>query len=214
MASTLGSRLAYQNAAKAIAAAGKSPERAVMSPSYLRFEVALTANVTRYQFDVLVNETTGGSQNFPTVQKLNLQDAFYVSEMGFFLCVPSSVGDTTFPLLTYPNAIQLTTGADNYNSLYNGYAQLIVNQRVILPNWNLSRHYVVNQTQQSGASNLDQLNAGTDGFYPVEPNVVLVGDKKNEFTVTLPNGMATVTANSRLVCICHGILAQNVSSVN
>lgn len=216
MASTLGSRLSFQNAKAAMLRAGKSTAGAVLSQSYLRLEVALATGVTQYKFDVLVNETAGGSANFPTVNKLNLQDSFYVSQMGFFVCAPASVSSTEFPLLTYPNTtIFSTAGAANaLYTLYNGYMSMTINQRVVVPFWNLNRHMVINQTQQT-ASLRDQVNLGQDGFYPMEPNVVISGDKKNDFTVTLPNGLAAVQATgARLVCVMNGILAQNVTSVN
>lgn len=214
MATTLGTRLAFQNAAAAMKRDGKSVAGAVLSQSYLRFEVGLTTNQTQYKFDVLVNETNN-SQNFLTTNKLNLQDAFYMSEIGFFVAAPTSVADTAYELYSYPNITAFTApNADQLKSLYNGYASLTINQRVILPFWDLARHYQVNQTQQTGATNYDQLDLGKDGFYPVEPNLVLAGDKKNILTVTLPTGLTAVAANSRLICIVRGILAQNISSVN
>jgi hypothetical protein len=57
-------------------------------------------------------------------------------------------------------------------------------------------------------------NANDMGFFPCEPNIVLVGSKKNDLTVTIPSGLSVITANSRLVCIFRGILAQNTTSVN
>jgi hypothetical protein len=216
MASTLGSRLSFQNAKAAMLRAGKSTAGAVLSQSYLRLEVALATGVTQYKFDVLVNENASGSANFPTVNKLNLQDSFYVSQLGFFVCAPSAVGNTEFPLLTYPNTTIFSTAgaATALYTLYNGYMSMTINQRVVVPFWNLNRHMVINQTQQT-ATNRDQVNLGQDGFYPMEPNVVISGDKKNDLTVTLPAGLAAVQATgARLVCVMNGILAQNVTSVN
>lgn len=213
MASQVGSRLAYKNAKNAINRAGKSTAGAVLSQSYLRLETAFVAGQANYRFDVLVNENQSGSANFPTCNKLNLQDSFYIASMGIFIGAPSSASDTTFPLLTYPNTTQLGASADNYNSFYNGYLSLTMNQRVIVPYWNLNRHYCVNQTQQT-ATLLDQANLGSDGFYPIEPMWVLSGDKKNDLTITLPAGLATIQANSRIVIVMNGILAQNVTSVN
>jgi len=216
MASTLGSRLSFQNAKAAMLRAGKSTAGAVLSQSYLRLEVALATGVTQYKFDVLVNENASGSANFPTVNKLNLQDSFYVSQLGFFVAAPSAVGNTEFPLLTYPNTTIFSTvgAATALYTLYNGYMSMTINQRVVVPFWNLNRHMVINQTQQT-ASLRDQVNLGQDGFYPMEPNVVISGDKKNDLTVTLPTGLAAVQATgARLVCVMNGILAQNVTSVN
>jgi len=214
MSTQLGSRLNFQNAVAAMKRDGKSAAGAVLSQSFLRFEVGLNTNVTQYKFDVLVNETAT-STGFLTTNKLNLQDAFYMSSIGFFVAAPTGVSDTAFELYSYPNITAFTApNADQLKSLYNGYMSLTINQRVILPYWDLNRHYCVNQTQQTGATNYDQLNLGADGFAPVEPNIVLSGDKKNSLTVTLPTGLTAIAANSRLVCIVRGILAQNISSVN
>lgn len=217
MASTLGSRLSFQNAAKAIQRAGKSTAGAVLSQSYLRLETALTAGTTQYKFDVLVNENATGSSAFSTVNKLNLQDSFYVSQMGFFIYAPTSTTDTAAPLLTYPNTTILSTAnaATQAYTLYNSYMSLTINQRVILPFWNLNRHMVINTTQQNTtAGTRDEVNLGQDGFYPVEPNFVLSGDRKHDLTVTLPTGLSVIHPNSRIVIVFNGILAQNVTSVN
>lgn len=215
MASTLGSRLSFQNAKAAMLRAGKSTAGAVLSQSYLRLEVALATGQTQYKFDVLVNENASGSSNFPTVNKLNLQDSFYVSQLGFFVCAPSATGNTEFPLLTYPNTTVFSTAgaAAALYTIYNGYMSMTINQRVVVPFWNLNRHMVINQTQQTSTLR-DQVNLGQDGFYPMEPNVVISGDKKNDLTVTIPTGLSAIQANSRLVCVMNGILAQNVTSVN
>ena len=222
MASQIGQRLVFQNSKNAIKRAGLNPASAVLSQSYLRFEVPLSTSTTTYTFDTLVNENT--NPNYVTQQKLNLQDAFVVSGIGFFLAVPASSAttETAFPLYTYPNQVAFATATDtDAYTLYNGQMQLTVNQRTIITGWDLTRHYVANQTQQlvtraaaSPYSNIDQNNLATDGFYPAEPNIVLVGSKKNILQVQLNTGLATVQANSRLVCVFRGILAQNVTPVN
>lgn len=227
MASQIGQRLAFQNASNAVKRAGQSPANAVLSQSYLRFETGLVAGNTQYKFDVLVNENTQ-TTNFNTQLKLNLQDSFIVSQIGFFLATPSTSTATNFRLLTYPNKTAFSTAGSAVacNSIYNGYMSLTINQRTIIPNWDLYKHLDVPQTQQNGTFNGpvagsavfpdDQNNAGDFGFYPCEPNIVLVGSKKNDLTVTIPSGIpaGAVQADSRLVCIFRGILAQNTTSVN
>lgn len=222
MASQIGQRLVFQNSKNAIKRAGLNPASAVLSQSYLRFEAPLSTSQTTYTFDTLVNENT--NPNYVTQNKLNLQDAFVVSGIGFFLAVPASSAttETAFPLYTYPNQVAFASATDvDAYTIYNGQMQLTVNQRTIITGWDLSRHYVANQTQQlvarAGASpfsNIDQNNFATDGFYPAEPNIVLVGSKKNILQVQLSTGLATVQANSRLICVFRGILAQNVTPVN
>ena len=222
MASQIGQRLVFQNSKNAIKRAGLNPASAVLSQSYLRFEVPLSTSQTTYTFDTLVNENT--NPNYVTQNKLNLQDAFVVSGIGFFLAVPSSSAttETAYPLYTYPNQVAFASATDvDAYTIYNGQMQLTVNQRTIITGWDLTRHYVANQTQQLVArasatpfSNIDQNNLASDGFYPAEPNIVLVGSKKNILQVQLNTGLATVQANSRLVCVFRGILAQNVTPVN
>lgn len=220
--SQIGQRLVFQNSKNAIARAGLNPGAAVLSQSYLRMEVPLVAGVTNYTFDILVNENT--NPQYVTQNKLNLQDAFVLSQLGFFLGVPatSATNEAAFPLLTYPNQVSFTAANDvAAQAIYNGQMQLTVNQRTIITAWDLNRHYQVNQTQQLVAraastpfQNIDQVNLDTDGFSVVEPNVVLVGSKKNILQVVLPAGLASVEPNSRLICVMRGILAQNVTSVN
>ena len=162
----------------------------------------------------MVNENT--NPNFVTQNKLNLQDAFVISSIGFFVTVAASaaVTESTMPLYTYPNTTVFTGTSDTaLYSMYNGNMQLTVNQRTILTGWDISRHFVVNQTQETVTS-LDQRNLADDGFYPAEPNIVLVGSKKNILQLVMPNALASITAHSRVVCIVRGILAQNVTPVN
>lgn len=67
MASTVGSRLAYEKAKQAIQNAGISVGTAVLSQSYLRLEVPLSTNQTLYQFPVLVNDVSStGNAGFAT----------------------------------------------------------------------------------------------------------------------------------------------------
>lgn len=225
--STISKRLIYDNAKKAMVNAGIRPANAVLTQSFLRFEVGLISGQTSYKFDVLTNEQT--NFNYNTQQKLNLQDAFICAELGFFLAVPSSNTDTTFRLYTYNNITILTAAnAANYMALYHGQMTLTVNQKTVITNWDLSRHYKVPSSQQNVinatyASTVapailrghDELDLAKDGFYPVEPNLVLSGAAKNDFSINLPPGgiPTAVTANSRLVCVMRGILAQNVTSV-
>jgi hypothetical protein len=222
MATQLGQRLVFKNAKAAVTRAGLSPANAVLSQSYLRFEVPLSTSQTTYTFDTLVNENT--NPNYVTQNKLNLQDAFVTSAIGFFLAVPNSsaVTETAFPLFSYPNQpnFAAATDVDAY-TIYNGLMQLTVNQRTIITAWDLSRHYYVPQTQQlqpraaaTPFNAIDEIDLSENGFYPAEPNIVMVGSKKNILQVQLQSGLASIQANSRLVCVFRGILAQNVTPVN
>jgi hypothetical protein len=219
---TLGSRMAYDKAKEAINNAGFSAGQAVLSQGFLRTEVALSTTKTSYQFPILVNDNINGT-SFNTSNLLNLQDAFYVSSFGLFFCKPSSSTDTTFQLVTYPNASIFSTAntASSLYTWYNSSLQLVVNNRQIIPSYDLYRHYSVPQQQTtanadyttSGIAYKDQQDGGMSGFYPVEPGWVLVGSKNNTLTINLPQAMTAVESNSRAVLIFRGHLAQNVTPV-
>jgi hypothetical protein len=221
MSSQLGSRLSYNNAREAINRAGISAGKAVLSQSYLRLEVALQANKTLYQFPILQNDNTNGAA-FNTENRLALQDAFYVSSMGLFFAAPATATDSEYQLVTYPNTTQFTAGsAASLFSFYNSSLSLIVNNRQIIPSYDLYRHYSVPQQQQvadadytgSGINYKDQQDGSNSAFYPIEPGWVIVGSKNNTLQVSLPNALANVQANSRAVIIFRGHLAQNVTPV-
>ena len=216
------SRLVYENARAAVAAAfgstpGFSLEAYKMTQSYLRLEQTITTTKAQYTFPILVN------QGNPTTTewRLNLQDSFVVAHVGVFLALPSSVTDATYRLQTYPDPLVFTTGAAALGIVYAGNLNLSVNNNVLIPAWDIYRHYVVNQTQASVAAvapppnaQLNQNNGGEDSFYAMEPNIILVGSKNNVLTVTLPSAVATVDANTRLVLLLRGILVQNSTVVS
>lgn len=213
MSSQVGSRLAYQTAKNAINNAGFSVGQAVLSQGYLRLEVALSTSKTLYQFSILQNDNINGAQ-FNTEQRLALQDGFYCSSIGLFFGVPASTTASNFQLCTYPNST-IFSGINTASSLYNWYnatMQLSVNNRQIVPSYDLYRHYSVPQTQD-GTTTIDQQDGSSSGFYPIEPGWVLVGSKNNILTVSLANAMAAVETNSRAILILRGHTAQNVTPV-
>jgi len=224
MASTVGTRLAYEKAKQALANAGFNPNQVVLSQSYLRLEVALSTSITNYQFSVLVNDvSSSNTTSFATEQRLNLQDSFVISSLGFFVAAPSSSTAVDFQLATYPNAtiFSTTNAASSLFNWYNSSLTLTVNNRQIVPAYDLYRHYSVPQTQQQTAPYYaantqafrDQQDGGESAFYPIEPAWVLVGSKQNTLQVQLPSAMAAIQANSRAILILRGHLAQNSTPV-
>ena len=221
MSNGITARLAFDKAREAVRAAGYSLGTAVLSQSYLRSEVILSTTQTLYQFPILINDNTAGAAT-NTSRLLNLQDAFYVSELALFVAAPSSATDTTYQLCTYPNSTQFTGGsAVALNTLYNGSMSLTINNRQIMPSWDLYRHYSVPMQQQtadadyttSGINYLDQQSGSSSAFVPVEPGIVLVGSKQNVLNVSIPAALSAVQANSRAILVFRGHLAQNVTPV-
>lgn len=247
MPSQIGSRMAFQNAANAVKRAGLNPGNAILSQSYLRFETLAVAAATSYKFDVLVNETSYTPSYGNTTQKLNLQDAFVCNQLGVFLAVaPNTSGATIndYRLLTYPTIGLATGAAGNFTaaqavqmgSFYNGFLSLTVNQRTVIPYWDLARHYKVPTTQANAVTSTqftgvpttptvtaftapthltdDSTSLADDSMFPVEPNLVFAGNKKHDLTITLPTGVAAIPSNLRIVILARGILAQNVTPIN
>ena len=219
MATQHGARLVFDNAKNLVNNAGFSAGQAVLSQSYIRSEVAMSTSTTSYQIPILVN-STGANTNYATNQLLQLQDAFVVSSIGIFAAIPASSSTTAFRLYTYPNVTAFSTSgaATALYNLYNGKMSVVVNNRQIVPSWDIYRHLYVPQTQQLAASTAttqDENDATEFGYYPVEPNIVLVGSKNNVISLELPGAISTLEAGTapRIVVIMRGILAQNVTPV-
>lgn len=217
-----GARLVFENAKALVQNAGFNVNQAVLSQSYLRSEVAMSTSTTQYTVPILVNSAgQGGAVSYPTNNLLQLQDAFVVSELGIFVAAPTTATTTAFPYYTYPNAQVFSTSgaaAALYN-LYNGSMSITVNNRQIMPSYDLYRHLNVPQTQEATSTGtntaLDQNDGSSFGYYPIEPNVVLVGSKNNQVTLNLPAAIGTLQAGTapRIIVIFRGILAQNVTPV-
>jgi hypothetical protein len=221
MATQHSARLVFDNAKNLINNAGISVGQAVLSQSYIRSEVAMSTSTTSYQIPILVN-STGANTNFATNNLLQLQDAFVVASIGIFVAAPASSTTTAFPLFTYPNAVTFSTAgaATALYNLYGGRMAITVNNRQICPAIDLQRYLYVPQFQQGSSSSatnggIDQNDATEYGYYPVEPNIVLVGSKNNVVTLELPGAISTLQASTapRIVVIMRGILAQNSTSV-
>lgn len=216
MASQIGNRLVFQQATAALRRANINPGTAVLSQSYLRTEAALSTSSSSYQFNVTVQDAFQTA--YATQQLIGLQDAFVVSELGIYVAAPSSTTATDFRLDTYDTALTYTTTSGNgIRTVYNGALSLTVNQRQIVTDWDLMRHYKVPTQQKAtnayyattGPAFQDGNEMATDGMFPVEPNWVIKGNAKNLLQITLPGAPAAIIANSRIVIIMRGLLAQN-----
>jgi hypothetical protein len=187
-----------------------------LSQSVLRLEQPTTSTSTQYLFPVLSNIQNQASA-FNTEIRLNIQDSFVPTHVGFFLALPSGSTDTTFKLMTYPNPFILTN-AVQMQAYYNGTMSIMINNVQYTQKWDLWRHWQTNQTQQTTAlgagSPEDQFLGSDDGFYPMQPFILLIGSQNIQVNINLPVSPTAVDANSRLVLMFRGILAQNSTVVN
>lgn len=187
-------------------------EQFMLTQTDLRLEQPLSITSTQYTFPVMVNIQNGGQQQFNTETRLNNQDTFLPQYFGFFLGNPSSSTDTTFRLQTWSNPA-IYTNATQMQSIYNGNLNVAINNRNYITKWGLWKHQVINQTQQTAplgaGSAADQLNGADDGYYPVQPYVLVSGSSNMQITVQLPAAPTAVDSNSRLIMIMKGAMAYN-----
>lgn len=212
-------RMIYDNAKKALyrAFAGTNPnlniEQFKLTQSFIRLEQNIAVGTTNYNFPLLSNQAAATN----TEQRLNLQDSFVISEIGMYLALPTSATDATYRLTTNASPFIFTQFAQN-RIFYNGKLTISVNNNTILPAWDLQRHYYSPETQQTAAfgaaSPIDQLRSEVDGMYACEPNIVLVGSKNYQIGIQLPAGLTAIDANSRVILMFRGILAQNSTVVS
>lgn len=218
---TVNSRLIYENAKIVLAQAGVDLSTAKLTQSFLRLENQMIINKTQFQFLVMNNQNNFAGTIFNTEQRLNQQDSFVAAMWGFFISKPASNVDATAPLQAYPNpAIFSTAGtAAAAETLYNSYFQLAVNNDIILPAWDIARHRVVPQTQGGVGVTaqtifpISQIDLSSDGFFPVEPNLIFIGSKNNVLNLIMPAALAAVESFERATVLFRGVLAQNSTSI-
>lgn len=215
--------MVYENARKALQSAfpglkGQDiSSYCKLTQSTYRFEQPLVVGSTLYQFPVLVNQEVFSN----TEQRLLQQDSAVIYQVGIFAGAPASLADTAWIPDTYPNTIKYAgANGDALYSLWNGSNfSIAVNGDILMPNWDVMKHFNSPETQQTAAlasaSPGDQFRGGHDGFYPMEPNVVMIGSKNNVLQLTLKGtGITAVQAFSRAVIILRCITAQNSSVVS
>jgi len=185
--------------------------------STLRLEQPVVTTSTKYTFPVLVNIQNQATGSFNTEIRLNMQDSFIPTEIFIGLGLPASSTDTTFQLKSYPAPATFAQYLQ-LQALYAGTMQLAINNVNYINNWDLNRHWCINQTQQTAAvgagSPEDQLALSDDGFYPMQPFVLLLGSQNINLTINVPVAPSSVDSNTRLVILLRGILAQNSTVVN
>lgn len=180
------------------------------------FEQPVAAGQTLFTFPVLVNQ----SVTFPQTEiRLKQQDSAVIYQLGIFVCLAASATDNTFIPLTYANPFVFGANAVPLQSVYSGSLKITVNNDVLVPNWDVIKHYNAPETQQTAAagaaSPIDQFRGGFDGFYPMEPNVTLIGSKDNVMQIILAGtGPATVSNFTRIRIHVRTIVAQNSTVVS
>lgn len=214
----MDARMIYDNAKQTIMRAygAEGIKKFVLTMSDLILEQAIVAGQTLYTFPVL-NFDTQTANPFNTEIRLKQQDTFIVSNVLYYLALPSGVGDTAYIPLTYESPFLSGANAIPLRSLWNGDLKITIANYVYVYNWSLRKHYYAPQTQQTAAlgsgSPTDQKRLVEDGFCPVEPTVAFMGTEDNLIQVNLDAAPASFPANARIGLWFSGVNAQNSTPV-
>lgn len=188
-----------------------------LTQSSLRVEQPIVANQNAYQFPIMNNQPSQWGAIFNTEIRLRMQDTFVPTHVGLFLALPTGVNDAAYRLLTFPNPF-VFANAVQLQTLYNGQMTIGVNNSQMTYNWDLQRHYTAPQTQQTAAagagSPIDQATLSDDGFYPMQPYVLFGGAQNVDLQIRLSVAPSAVDANSRIILLFRGVLAQNSTPVS
>jgi hypothetical protein len=213
-----GKRMVFKAAVDEMTAAGVSTQRAVLTQSELRTEIPLTTGSTQFTIPMLVNQNGPNGIQFNSEKRLALQDAFVAGSMSIRLAAPTSTADYTFEMYSYPSlAVFSAAQALALQVIYNGWLSLIVDQKVLTPYWSVDKHFKVNQTQAATAPYTagarDQTDHSCDGFFPIEPNWVFIGNTNINYQLNLPAAISTLLAGTRLIIVHEGVYAQNATKL-
>lgn len=215
----LDARMVFENAKAALMKAFPNVPNLLqvvkLTQGSLRFEQPLVVGNTIYTFPVLDNQAVFSNLE----DRLKLQDSFVVSQIKISTGAPASSTDNTFLPDSYPNPVKYGANATPLNAFWNANLQITVNNDIITPKWDLYRHYNAPETQQTAAvgagSPQDQDRGAFDGWYAVEPNIVLIGSKDTNLQILLKGaGLSSILTNSRAIIQVRGVLAQNSTVVS
>lgn len=219
-----------------------------VTQGYIWTEATLSANQQQIQFPLIDTQQVAGSPVTPTMRLLTMQDSFLMSTMSYFLMQyrydttqqNPNFTDTniTWTPITYVSSYNNNDTEINFDSgaamLWIGaYLSLEVNKRVLIPYWDCYRHYQAPNRQATPSYpnpsayvpyTHNQHDGSVDGFYPVEPNVVIGGGRGNilklNLAANIPSTISPFNNNAygetfviKAVVCSRGILMQNSTSV-
>lgn len=220
-------RLVFDNAKDLLHEFGYDVQKAKLTQSFIRSEVAMATTQSRLHLPVLVTDAQNGNA-FNTERRLQLTDVFIVSSLNVQVAKPSSATATNFDTFNFgdPGVFSTANCASSILGAYkNGFLSMIVDNDQMLPAWDLEQHYKSPATQATtnpllayaGAtttiSNINAVDGSNDGIVPCEPNFILTGNSNIDFSLNLIGAMAAVEASSRWIIRLRGVLAQNCSKV-
>lgn len=178
-------RALYEKAQK-MTPAGTTP-----TMGYLRQEVVLQNNQTNYRFDF--NPQT--SQPRPTERPLSIKDAFIANQMRLGILVERKTKPGSGVVYPFPNAQQIEKAVaaaaiggtvEDLECVFNAALKVQFDQEVLVDAMNTNRFRAVPTTAAAAGSSTMNEAHWRNGLVDVEPNFIISGTRRNEFTLTLP----------------------------
>lgn len=210
---TAGQANVYAKLKQDFKGSGKFP-----APAFLRVDKTILNTTGRYKFDI-----KAASGDVLPEKKLDRNDLFVTTHLGFFLAAQVSTKKGAEVLQSYPNetafvaAIGFTPA--NLETIYNGLALLKVGSSVNIESMPMQLFRKVPETQQSAAANKSQWDI-KKMCHQLETPLYLHGTASLEFEVEYPTfadpQMAAVAAStSNLLVMYHvGYLVKNGADPN
>lgn len=217
MQNSIAARQDFQIAVSLFAKAFRISEAEViknfrLTQSRVRLEQPIITTSTLLTFPIVAN-IQNQAQQFNTEQRLNQQDSMVPTRIGIYVAKPSGTTDTTYHLLTYLNPFVFTNAAAMQTFYNSGQLSITVGNDTLLPNWPVAWHELAPETQQTAAagagSPVDQFDGDDYGMKSMAPFVLAIGSKNIQIKINMVTAPAAVDANSRIVLVLDGILAQN-----
>lgn len=202
--------------------AKKGKKAPTITYSYLRSEVSL-GTVGSVKFPILTQDGT------PTVneRRLNITDDFVVTSLGLFIYKQASgaaLGNSI--LYTFPNSLVFSgsSEASNLQSIYNGFLNVTIDRKEIIPAIDCMQFYEVGTAQQSvltaatgtGNAYLANQYGKEAGFAEVIPTFKLGGAFVNEVNLNLPASanLAGTSSTNYVALVMRGFLIQGGAQFN
>lgn len=208
-----------------LAANGIDSKSVVISDSFLKVLQPVTNAKSKYKFDLKQTSQDAGAGSAAIEMKLDRNDAFIASSIGFGILPVVSGNFGKAKLQTYPNQTSLppvtTVGSefttDDLNVFWNSILALKVGNVVHIPNLDTTHFYFAPETQKSAATNYDQYDGKQHGFKDLTPQIMLKGDDNIDLTIEAPYFNAIKVANTNantvnyLVMWLRGFLIKEIT---
>ncbi len=154
-----------------------------ITSSYLRLEAPLVNGNNKITFKTYVGD---GTTQTPTERRLERNDKFAITRLGFYLLSQPN-GKSTGRLLSYPNLTEFgAAAAGDLSAIFNGDLSITIQREKILPFFDMKSFLKVFETQQSSTANRDKFSL-EDTMLNLTPHIDLDGSGTNEIEITYPS---------------------------